>query len=199
MRDEAFRELEREWRASRDAELEQAYVQACVRGGLPRPRLLLAAYLGSDAALGLLGDQGFPEEPQLKSWLIGLGEGRLARKKELAREAATRAALAAFSFLSAEGLGSPQVAAAIRVVSDWLDDPSDEKRAQVRGLRGGEPVLDQLATVVLANRVRDSARASAHVAEHVVRELRTRYRKNQQVVRSAIYAELLPWALSFES
>ena len=56
----------------------------------------------------------------------------------------------------------------------------------------------ELAAAVLARRVNESARSASKVAEHVVSALRTRYRKNQQVVRAAIYAELLPWALSVE-
>jgi hypothetical protein len=198
VRDEAFRELEREWRATRDVELEQSYVQASVRRGLPRPRLLLAAYLGSSAALGLLGDQGFPEEPNLGAWLAGLGLGRLARKKELARESALRAALAALSLLRAEGQGAADQDAASEIVTRWLRDPSEANRAEVRGLKGaGDPIPD-LAAAALAKRVKESARSAAKVADFAVRALRTRHRKNQQLVRSAIYAELLPWALTAE-
>ncbi len=199
MRDEAFRELEREWRATRDAELEQAYVQAAVRRGLPRPRLLLAGYLGSSAALGLLGDQGFAEEPNLSSWLVGLGAGRLARRRELARESALRAALAALSLLQAEGEGSPNLDAAREVVSRWIEDPSEANRAEVRSLRQDPQPIPDLAATVLAKRVNESARSASKVADHVVGVLRTRYRKNQQVVRTAIYTELLPWALSAEA
>jgi len=198
MRDEAFRELEREWRATRDAELEQAYVQSVVRRGLPRARLLLAGYLGSSAALGLLGDQGFAEEPSLGSWLAGLGAGRLARKRELARESALRGALAALALLRAEGEGSPQLDAASEVVSRWIQDPSEANRAEVRSLRQDPEPIPALARAVLARRVNESARSAAKVADYVVSALRTRYRKNQQVVRSAIYAELLPWALSVD-
>jgi len=196
VRDEAFRELEREWRATRDPELEQSYVQASVRRGLPRPRLLLAGYLGSSAALGLLGDQGFPEEPNLRAWLLGLGAGRLARKKELAREAVLRGALAALSLLRAEGEGSPSQDAASELVTRWLADPSEGHRAELRSLRAEEEPLPDLARAALAKRVQDSARSAAKVAEFAVRALRDRYRANQQVVRTAIYTELLAWALS---
>lgn len=196
MRDEAFRELERAWRATRDPELEQAYVQAAVRRGLPRPRLLLAGYLGSSAALALLGDQGFPDEPALSAWLAGLGSGRLARSKELARASGLRAALASLALLRAEGLSSPELDHASQVVDRWLSEPSPEHQDALGALRKEAPPIPSLARAVTTRRVGESTRAAAKVTDHVVRTLRTRYRKNQQRVRSAIFTELLPWALS---
>ena len=100
MSDGRIRELEQRWQATGDLEHERLYVRARLRArSLPRPRLLLAAYAGSTAALEVLGDKGFPEEPNLLTWVRGLGKGRLSLHPELSREAAGRAMLAALTCL----------------------------------------------------------------------------------------------------
>ena len=76
--------------------------------------------------------------------------------------------------------------------------PSEDRRAEVRSLRAAEEPLPDLARAALAKRPQASASAAAKVVEFAARALRARHRKNQQLVRSAIYAELLPWALSVE-
>ncbi|MCA8921159.1 MAG: hypothetical protein KDD82_05085, partial [Planctomycetes bacterium] len=86
MSDRRLRELEQAWLATRDPVLEQQLVQGRLRAGsLPQPRLLLAAYAGSTAALQVLGAKGFAEEPNLRTWVRGLGQGRLARYPEQVR------------------------------------------------------------------------------------------------------------------
>ncbi|MBL4845847.1 MAG: hypothetical protein JKY65_09995 [Planctomycetes bacterium] len=199
MRDDTLRELEREWRATRDLELEQTYLQALVRNGLPKERLLLAAYLGCEVALGLLGDQGFAEEKVLTPWVAGLGLGRLARKKAFSRESSIRAALGALAFLATSGKRDPDAESAAALVAAWLEDPSEEARLAVRGLRKVGALSGELAGVVLVRSVEDAARAAARVATQVARELRGVHPSNQLAVRGAIYRTLLPWALSSEA
>lgn len=75
MSDERLRELERRWKQSGTAEAEAEFLQGRIRAGeLPRERLPLAAYCGSEGAKRALGE-GAPQVPDtIEAWLLGLHE-----------------------------------------------------------------------------------------------------------------------------
>ncbi|MGE0710804.1 MAG: hypothetical protein AB7N76_02040 [Planctomycetota bacterium] len=206
MSDERLRELERAWSTAEDPDLELAYVQALVRAGLPQPRLLLAAYLGSEGALGLLGDLGFPEEPNLSAWVAGLGKGRVARSADLAREAALRAALAALDVARAHGVRLAQLDEVARSAQAWLqpaERPGHQAALRVftgprQGPTPAERVSLDLARVITAREVS----AAANAASRAVRGLATLSGGSKKAVhaemRAAIRRRLLVWTLRSE-
>lgn len=169
------------------------------RGLLPRPRLLLAAYLGSSGALTLLGDAGFPEEPNLLTWLRGLGKGRLGRRKKLAREALVRAGLAIVGLLRTEQAFDASygrdVEEGARRLEAWLEAPERERQhgaAVVWGLSRSE-LAKQLHRLLSALELQDAASALARLADEAGSRLAKRHRNHRQVLRGAIQDTLLAW------
>lgn len=197
MRDEDLRDLERAWLATRDPELEQTYLQALLRRGLPRPRLLLAAYLGVDAALEFLGDEGFPEEPDTAAWVRGLGHGRLARSSDLARESLVRALLAAWALevQSAEA-AAPEVLAAQAAGLAWLRDRAQAREALAE-LREQSTPGDALRRVALSPQLRRAGSAAAEGVRQSAARLRAAQGRSVRApLRSAIFTGLVGWTLA---
>ncbi|HBP19895.1 MAG TPA: hypothetical protein DEA08_19155 [Planctomycetes bacterium] len=163
------------------------------RGLLPRPRLLLAAYLGSSGALALLGDAGFPEEANLLTWLRGLGKGRLARRKALCEESIVRAGFAVAAMLEEEGLLpgdverlaaflAPQVGVSFANGSPPdVPPPGPEGELGAAFMELGHPSLQRRAS------------ALARLADEAGSRLAERHRNHRQVLRGAIQDTLLAW------
>jgi hypothetical protein len=195
--DRRLRELERRWRTERDAESEVALIQALLRGGrLPRPRLLLAAYLGSEGAARQLGGQGFPEETNLRAWVTGLGKGRLGRSPELAKASAARAAVAAFDLLARHDRLPTEDQGTLDAVRAWLEAPSDEAAARARAAgREAGKLGKALAKVLAARAPEAAARAAGGLVQEAARALRGVERHHLRYTRQALYDVLLPWAL----
>jgi hypothetical protein len=195
--DQRLRELERRYLAERDAESESALLHALRRHGqLPRPRLLLAAYLGSEGAARLLGARGFPEEPNLRSWIRGLGAGRLARSPRLSHEASVRVAVAALAVLDERGLLTAGAKLALEHARFWLSrrsELSSEALQDLRRLRPGLPSL--LADVVLARDCEAAASAAASLVKEAASALRGHQRNHNKFMRAAITSALVPWVL----
>ena len=196
MRDEALRELEREWLATGDAELEQSYVQALIRRGLARPRLLLAAYLGSAGALGFLGDAGFPDEPDLLAFVRGLAQGRLARSKDLARESLVRALLAAWAYeVHHHESPSSELLASRTGGALWLQEAAHARREALTELSGRPG--ETLRRVALSPQLRVAGSAAAEGVRQSGARLRTALGRSARApLRHAISSALLGWTLS---
>lgn len=167
------------------------------RGLLPRPRLLLAAYLGSSGALALLGDAGFPAEEKLLTWLRGLGKGRLARRERLARAAIARAGFAIVERLDEEGLADAETLRLARFLAE--ERPSELAPLQApfklpHPSRRSALLSELLATGQGSPLKRASA--LARLADEAAARLSARHRNNRQLLRQAIQDTLLAWLFS---
>ena len=174
------------------------------RGLLPRPRLLLAAYLGSSGALALLGDAGFPEETNLLTWLRGLGKGRLARRKALARESLVRAGLALVELLRAEEAFDASfgrdVEECARQLEAWLETPERGRGgASLDWGRSRSELAKQLRRLVTALELRDAASALALAAEEAAPRLAPKHRNHRQLLRQVVQDTLLAWLFAGQS
>jgi len=202
--DRRLRELEQRWLATRDLDVERELIQARVRAGtLPRSRLLLAAYVGSTAAQQLLGTQGFAEEPNLLTWIRGLGKGRLARHPDQARASATRAVLASLelaiqAYEAAEG--------ADPTMSVLLEDFHALRALLTAALAGGEePVAVPRRETALALPIRQLLRAArpqgaaslaAMAVDQIAKLLRGEVRHQRKALRRTLSDALLEWTLA---
>lgn len=201
--DRRLRELEQRWLATRDQDVERELIQARVRSGtLPRGRLLLAAYVGSNAAQQLLGTQGFVEEPNLLSWIRGLGKGRLARHPDQARTSAVRAALASLE------LAIPVYEAAggeDHTMSVLLEDFRALRALLTTALAGDEePVVARRETALAlpfwqllrAGRPQRAASHAALAVDQIATLLRGEVRHQRKALRRALSDALLEWTLA---
>ncbi len=190
-----------------DAALAEAAVRERAAAGEPLDGLMLelAAWLGSDAAHELLGDEGprpAPAEP--RAWLLGT--------TDWTNEAIVRAGVAiARRALPILEKSAPVAAARARARLDaaraMLDDPSDHTAAAlVEAARRAWPKLP-------AGPVEAAASTSEQAAFLVFQSLSARYVQEVEPtldallegargagledaeLRSAVRAEVLPWAL----
>ncbi|MEZ6186120.1 MAG: hypothetical protein R3F62_14045 [Planctomycetota bacterium] len=200
MSDRRLRELEQRWLATRDLDVERELVQARVRAGtLPRPRLLFAAYVGSVAAQRALGDRGFAEEPNLLTWVRGLGRGRLGRYPLLVRGAAARAVGAAFALAQRELDGSTAPA------EDVLLAELATLLGHLEACRAGTapPPLGEGSRLTLwterllrATAPEDVTKFAALLVDEVAKLLRGTLRHQRQALRQALAESLTEWALA---
>ena len=204
--DRRLRELEQRWLATRDLDVERELIQARVRSGtLPRRRLLLAAYVGSESAQQLLGAQGFAEEPNLLTWIRGLGRGRLGRHPDQARASSLRAVHLALELAipayEAAGARAPSTVLAV-LLEDFL---ALKKLLSAALAGGGEesvgieretfltiPVLQLLRT----RRPQGAASQAALAVDQIAKLLRGEVRHQRKALRRALSDGLLEWALA---
>jgi hypothetical protein len=209
--DERLRDLERQADSSVEARA-RLLVERVRAGDLAADRLLLAAYLGDEAArLAAEGERWEPPTGGLREWLGGL--------VRFGKEPRVRTALALCDAVAVaprgeveptrpwRRIGDPDVAAAaVAAVRAWLDGPSVELRDRchsaseaARASYPGALRLDPAWSAFC-----QAAGATAHLAAESENEApmevwvldAARRVADDAALRAAVVAALLPWALT---
>lgn len=212
MTDQALRELERRWRLSGSSEHEALFLRERLRvGALSVRRAELASYLGYPAAREVVTVE-VPED--FSGWLVGL----VCWEPDPRSRAALAVARAVLPLFDPQGLEAKFAARprrALEALERWVDCPCESCLAQVdkasvharttaRLLQGGgesaEVSLVASLVAVYAGLCTGSALdpsldSTAHYLP-VVARLSLEVRP-EGMLRSAVQAELVPWALGY--